>query len=556
MMTRGIFPEIIGLMLLAGLYSSQTRADVLAVPEVFQEQTQWCWAGVSRAVLLYYGSDVAECTIAEYTRTVATWHDFGSVDCCVDPSQGCNYWNYNAGVTGSIQDILTHWGVSNSGRLRALTQAEVGSEVSAWRPFIIRWAWSSGGGHFVVGHGIEGDDLYYMNPWFGEGLKVGTYSWVVSGDSHTWTHTNVMSAQPACLCDRLDVCCDGCRPFVDGLVCDDENVCTANDVCQAGTCLGAAIADGTACDDGDLCTQTDSCQAGVCSGANPVTCSPSDQCHVAGVCDRQTGLCSDPAAADETSCDDGNQCTQTDSCQAGVCSGADPVSCSPSDQCHVTGVCDSQTGLCSDPAKDDGTSCDDGDQCTQTDSCQAGLCSGADPVICSQSDQCHVAGICDPQTGQCPDPVATDGTACDDGDPCMQGEVCRAGVCGGASPVVCEPSDQCHLAGECDPASGACSNPAAPDGKSCDDGDACSLNEACQSGACVSTSILDCDDQDPCTSGECDAQQGCLHSPKECKSQGGCSCATDERWNGSVIVALLALLIGLFPKRRRTRNKP
>ena len=27
--------------------------------------------------------------------------------------------------------------------------------------------------------------------------------------------------------------------------------------------------DGAACDDGDKCTQTDTCQAGVCEGSNP-----------------------------------------------------------------------------------------------------------------------------------------------------------------------------------------------------------------------------------------------------------------------------------------------
>ena len=50
--------------------------------------------------------------------------------------------------------------------------------------------------------------------------------------------------------------------------------------------------------DGDLCTQTDSCQAGVWTGSDPVVCTPSDQCHDAGVCDPGTGVCSDPPKAD------------------------------------------------------------------------------------------------------------------------------------------------------------------------------------------------------------------------------------------------------------------
>jgi hypothetical protein len=44
--------------------------------------------------------------------------------------------------------------------------------------------------------------------------------------------------------------------------------------------------------------------------------------------------------------------------------------------------------------------------------------------------------------------------------------------------VVCSALDQCHVAGTCDFTSGACSNPAAPDGTTCSSG-------TCQSGACA-----------------------------------------------------------------------
>ena len=61
-----------------------------------------------------------------------------------------------------------------------------------------RWGWSGGGGHFVVGHGVQGDNIYYMNPWFGEGLLIGTYSWFKQGktsnsSTHTWTDTNKLT---------------------------------------------------------------------------------------------------------------------------------------------------------------------------------------------------------------------------------------------------------------------------------------------------------------------------------------------------------------------------
>jgi virginiamycin B lyase len=51
--------------------------------------------------------------------------------------------------------------------------------------------------------------------------------------------------------------------------------------------------------------------------------------------------------------------------------------------------------------------------------------------------------------------------------------------------VLCSALDQCHIAGVCDPATGGCSDPAAPDGQPCDDGEACSLGDACSAGVCA-----------------------------------------------------------------------
>src|SRR6185436_9380429 len=110
-------------------------------------------------------------------------------------------------------------------------------------------------------------------------------------------------------------------------------------------------ANNTPCSDGNACTQTDTCQAGVCTGANPVVCPPPDQCHDMGVCNMSTGVCSNPGKANNKPCSDGNACTQTDTCQAGVCTGANPVVCPTPDQCHDAGTCNMSTGVCSNPAK-------------------------------------------------------------------------------------------------------------------------------------------------------------------------------------------------------------
>jgi len=174
------------------------KAQVLNVGNNEQWFNQWCWAGCSKTILDYYGFVTPQqCDIAEWVRTTATFHNFGSVNCCVNASLGCNYWNYNYGYAGSIQDILVHFGgLQNSGIARSLTMAEITTEMQNNRLFVIRWGWSTGGGHFVVGHGISFSYIYFMNPWFGEGFKVGLYSYMLSGvgggttATHTWTHTN------------------------------------------------------------------------------------------------------------------------------------------------------------------------------------------------------------------------------------------------------------------------------------------------------------------------------------------------------------------------------
>ena len=112
-----------------------------------------------------------------------------------------------------------------------------------------------------------------------------------------------------------------------------------------------------------------------------------------------------------------------------------------------------------------------------------GACAG----LCTAIDQCHVAGTCDPNTGACTTPAAPNGTTCDDGDFCTRADACQDGTCIGTSPVVCTASDQCHRAGVCDPSTGVCSDPPRPDGMACDYG-TCTQNGctpgACNDGAC------------------------------------------------------------------------
>jgi hypothetical protein len=198
-----------------------------------------------------------------------------------------------------------------------------------------------------------------------------------------------------------------------------------------GCLLTSTDPDGTPCTDGDGCTTGDQCTGGNCAGS-PVVCTPLDQCHDAGTC--TAGVCSNPTKPDGTSCDDGTLCTAPDQCTGGSCVGGNPVVCTPLDQCHDAGTCDGGTGLCSNPPSSNVTPCNDGDECTQTDTCDgAGACVGANPVVCTPLDQCHDTGTCDSGTGLCSNPALGNGTTCDDGNSCTIDDVCTGGTCVGNS---------------------------------------------------------------------------------------------------------------------------
>src|SRR4051812_35247950 len=87
----------------------------------------------------------------------------------------------------------------------------------------------------------------------------------------------------SCTTDAATSCCSG---FCNGSTCQAAPCsvaipCPQCQSCNATTGLCEAVADGTSCDDGNACTQTDTCQGGRCLGSNPVTCTALDQCHIA-----------------------------------------------------------------------------------------------------------------------------------------------------------------------------------------------------------------------------------------------------------------------------------
>jgi hypothetical protein len=155
------------------------------------------------------------------------------------------------------------------------------------------------------------------------------------------------------------------------------------------------------------------------------------------------------------------------------------------DDCQLGCTCDTEDACC-DGCKpiNEGGQCDDNNACTQTDSCSFGVCMGGNPVECAALDQCHIVGECDTATGECSNPPAEDATACDDGDPCTVLDSCSLGVCAGEE-MDCAAQDDCHEMGACDPYLGMCVNPPKLNGASCDGlGDGTTGSGVCLDGEC------------------------------------------------------------------------
>ncbi len=125
---------------------------------------------------------------------------------------------------------------------------------------------------------------------------------------------------------------------------------------------------------------------------------PGEQCDDGN---NQPGDCCSPVCTIEppgSSCQGNNACDQTFTCDAtGHCVGSNEITCLPLDQCHDAGVCDQQTGLCSNPNKPDGTVCDDGDPCRTNDQCMGGVCVA---TSASDVDGDGIPDICDSEDGE------------------------------------------------------------------------------------------------------------------------------------------------------------
>jgi hypothetical protein len=175
--------------------------------------------------------------------------------------------------------------------------------------------------------------------WFvlqvrGKGAQAARTTIAVSfSDSQTCGCKPTTCAAAKAECGSID---DGCGGKLSCGTCASPQTCGGAGVanhcgCKPATCAELGVSCGKV---SDGCGGTLDC--GEC-------CKPLDACHVAGVRDPKTGVCSNPPAPDGTSCDDGNSCTSGDVCTAGTCGGT-PYTCNDglgctSDSCDGKGGC-------------------------------------------------------------------------------------------------------------------------------------------------------------------------------------------------------------------------
>lgn len=264
-------------------------------------------------------------------------------------------------------------------------------------------------------------------------------------------------------CDGKDNDCDEIVDENGDSFCDDGLFCNGREACLVGSCEAGDVVDcaglsgecttglcdetldqctpeplpdGLLCDDQDLCTGAGMCAYGECLAGTPVDCSlMGDACNV-GVCNGNTGNCEPTPVTDGTACEDGSYCTLADECLAGVCSAGGPRDCSAlSDSCNE-GVCLEQTQSCEVRALSNATACDDGRFCTVADGCFGGTCVG-EPRDCSGLNAACVVGQCDETIDSCVSDALADGTTCDDGAFCTSGDQCLQGSCASGAPLDC-----------------------------------------------------------------------------------------------------------------------
>lgn len=197
---------------------------------------------------------------------------------------------------------------------------------------------------------------------------------------------------------------DGCIGVAieDGAPCDQDDPCFGGGQCKGGVCGGGAPIDCSMFDGpctAGFCNENGQCDAVPANDGSACPLGGGDPCQ-GGVCGG--GTCNPTPGPDGTPCDDGLYCTLNDACAAGTCKGGTPLFCGSPGGCFV-GQCDEASQSCVAVPGNDGGACDDGNACTGSSTCNAGICTGGVPAndgaACEDGASCTSGTTC--SAGQC-----------------------------------------------------------------------------------------------------------------------------------------------------------
>ncbi|MBI2394673.1 MAG: hypothetical protein HYV09_34210 [Deltaproteobacteria bacterium] len=334
-----------------------------------------------------------------------------------------------------------------------------------------------GGGSMLSEQAVKPND-----PGFVEGSRVADFGDLPKGDA--LVKVKVFSPEGEPLVERFArVAINGDS----GVVCPAPGGDTSLNTCDRGKCVRAECTPSTPqyCGEPECSGDTDchpdfECVSSRCVGGTclflPVDskCDPKQTCDATVGCTPPLGPACTPTGSTETNCTDGKD----DDCDG-------RVDCIDTD-------CDGKT-------------CEDGDLCTEGETCSKAACSGGTAKTCDDKNDC-TADACDPVTGCKVAPL--DSGSCDDGDACTDGDHCAEGKCVGSGSTKCDDGNPC-TDDTCD-AAGGCKH--VNNTATCDDGDACTTGDVCAGGTCKAGTAKSCDDGNACTDDSCDPATGCKNA--------------------------------------------
>ncbi|MDK8183472.1 C39 family peptidase [Paenibacillus sp. UMB4589-SE434] len=145
-----------------------------AVPDIQQLMSNWCWAGVSVAVLEHYGIDVTQQQFVSYVKGGSYNYPATSYEI----KQGLQYYSVKSNLFNSIPSL--QW---------------VKGQLDKGQPMITFISWTNGSniGHFLVldgyNSGVNGTNyVSYMDPWYGDHYSH-TFDAFKSNNRFTWEGT-------------------------------------------------------------------------------------------------------------------------------------------------------------------------------------------------------------------------------------------------------------------------------------------------------------------------------------------------------------------------------